>query len=550
MIPRASHIPLSRRLSPLFKRPWLLIYSAIGLYFLATLLANLSPGEGFTSMLQVGEKFYERATPSFRETSPRIFENSSGYDAQFYAQLALDPSLQDPGFARAIDNFPYRARRILMPATAWALGLGKPNWIVNLYPLINPICWILSAILLTHWLPPKNFQNLIRWAGILLSWGWATSIQSSLTDGPAATLTLFALYLLSKKHPISASWSIAASILTKDTSLLTSAALLPTKKLSIQTLAKSGTLIALSLTPIAIWGIYMHSLDLSADSLGSRNFSLPFVALSQHAIAIYETTRAQPHWANILLALGTLATFLQIIFLLVYPQWKSQWWRCGIGFAILGSILGSAVWEGTPSAAPRVLLALHIAFNMLVPRGKAWLPLLLLANISVLDFSERLRPAHPSAHNQKLTATKDFLSVAPPLSHDSFHLVFQEGWETLELYRDLKWRWTLGEANIELHNLSSAPIVATTTLRISTHYTRTGKLLLNGVEVFEFQQSPTLEEFTSPPLTLLPGKNRLTFSGTPLGKSPSPTDKRQLGLSLFQIKLHPVDSKQNNLGDW
>ncbi len=527
----------AQTISLIRNRPWAIVYAAVVVYFIGAVLANYSPGEGFTSMLTIGDQNFEKSTSEFKETSPRTFENSAGYDGQFYAQLALDPTLRDPEFKKAIDNLPYRGRRILMPAIGWLLGLGQPDWIVNIYPLINPICWLFCALLLLHWLPPTDFQNLIRWAGILLGWGWVSSIQNSLTDGPATCLTLLALFLLDKNKRYAAAWSIAASILTKDTSALAGLTLLPQGKLDAKNLAKAAGLGAAALLPFAIWYLYMSSIGLSASSTGSRNFSLPFVALTEKVYEVLKIMLADFSWANATFALGILGLCGQILYFLFFPKWKSVWWRCGIGFAALGCVLGTAVWEGLPGAAPRVLLVLHIAFNMRLPRGKAWLPLLLLANVSILDFPERLKPAYPSERSQKLTATEQFLSVGEGLALKRFRLEFGEGWEKLERHKDLQWRWTNGRADIKLRSEYPAPIETRIKLRVSTHYQRTGELYLNGEKIFEFDQSPTLEEFVSPPISLNPGENVLTFAGDPLGKKPSPTDDRPLGLSLFRISL-------------
>src|SRR5258708_4067544 len=46
--------------------------------------------------------------------------------------------------------------------------------------------------------------------------------------------------------------------------------------------------------------------------------------------------------------------------------------------------LGDAVWEGHPGAASRVLLPMQLAFNILVPAGRAWWLVLVLGNLTLL----------------------------------------------------------------------------------------------------------------------------------------------------------------------
>mgnify|MGYP000594290207 CR=1 FL=1 len=69
--------------------------------------------------------------------------------------LALYPTLDNPELEKAIDNLPYRAKRILLSWTAWLLGGGQPFWIVHLYPLLNVACWLILAWLLWRWFPPR-----------------------------------------------------------------------------------------------------------------------------------------------------------------------------------------------------------------------------------------------------------------------------------------------------------------------------------------------------------------------------------------------------------
>ena len=58
--------------------------------------------------------------------------SEAGYDGQFYAQIALDPTLRNPGLKDACDNLAYRAQLIAMPVASYVLGLGQPRWIEKL----------------------------------------------------------------------------------------------------------------------------------------------------------------------------------------------------------------------------------------------------------------------------------------------------------------------------------------------------------------------------------------------------------------------------------
>ncbi|MBK1875743.1 AZOBR_p60025 family cell surface glycopolymer formation protein [Pelagicoccus mobilis] len=534
-------------LSHIRKRPWHYLYAGVVLYFVTTIAAHYAPPEGFTSFLNFGDRFYAQSTDAFKSAEPRVFEDSPGYDGQFYAQIALNPTLSDPQLQEGLDNFDYRARRVLMPSAAWLLGLGQPVWILNAFALLNPLCWLAFALLLTHWLPPSNFQNFIRWGGILFGAGWATSIQSALTDGPAILLTLLAIYFATKEKRLSAAGCIAASALTKDASLLTGLSLFSGKKPTLKELVQIAGLGLITLLPLVTWTLYIESISESNQSTtGSRNFALPFAGLWQKYGEVFEAVSLDPKAYIVIHLLSLIGLSLQIAYFLFFPNWKSVWWRCGIGFAVLGCVLGHAVWEGFPSAAPRVLIVLHLCFNLSCPRGKAWLPLLLFANVSVIDFPERLQPPPPSDRNLELTQTIVFLEVDPSIDPALFELDFQTGWHRQERSGDLHWKWSEGIAEVHLLSLARNPIEARLQFLVSTHYERNCIISLNGDEILRFDQKPTLERFASETVLIQPGTNTLSFGGDSLGKESSPLDPRKLGLSLFKISLLPANPDGSN----
>ena len=69
---------------------------AASLVFLACVASMWEPGTGFTRLIRFGDYFSPRAVPQLREVPIHVYEDSHGYDAQFYAQMALDPLLRCP----------------------------------------------------------------------------------------------------------------------------------------------------------------------------------------------------------------------------------------------------------------------------------------------------------------------------------------------------------------------------------------------------------------------------------------------------------------------
>ena len=62
-----------------------------------------------------------------------------------------------------MDLAPFRARRILLSWTAYALGLGRPAWIIEVYAVQNVVCWLVLAWLLARWIPPTSGRGLALW---------------------------------------------------------------------------------------------------------------------------------------------------------------------------------------------------------------------------------------------------------------------------------------------------------------------------------------------------------------------------------------------------
>ncbi len=74
----------------------------------------------------------------------------------------------------------------------------------------------------------------------------------------------------------------------------------------------------------------------------------------------------------------------QLAVLVSTRGWRTGWGRVGLAYAVLMLVLGPAVWEDHPGAAPRVLLPMTVAFNVAL-RERAWFwPLYVLGNLTVI----------------------------------------------------------------------------------------------------------------------------------------------------------------------
>ena len=350
--------------------------------FVAMIVSFWHPVYRLTGSLQIDARNEARALAVVRE-QPVAFADG-GYDGQYYAQLACDPSLRSPELRTAIDTLPYRARRILLPAVAWGLGLGRPERAIQIYSWLNIVCWFgLAALLWPLLQAGRGWRGLVAWAGVMFSAGALTSVRYALTDLPALLLFVLAMRAAQAGRPGRAAGWFGASLLTRETMLVGAWGLCPKPCDKPAGLARAAAWIALAALPLALWLAYiLWRVGPSGGGVG--NFAWPISGFIGRWRESWAGLHSAPDpllaWARLL---ATVATTAQLVFLLMRFTPQERWWRAGAGFAVLLLLLGNAVWEGFPGASPRVLLPLLLACNALVVfRGRAAVWLLLL-NLSV-----------------------------------------------------------------------------------------------------------------------------------------------------------------------
>lgn len=148
------------------------------------------------------------------------FHNSTGYDGQFYHDLAHDPLLSR-GSAPYIDAPRFRQHRILLPALVWAFALGQQRWIDRSY-FATMLAFLAAGV---YWLS-RYARTLGRdpWWGVLYLAVPSTiiSIDRMTTDLAFVTLFMGFIYFMrgSSKATLPTLWLIAAAAcLTRETGL-------------------------------------------------------------------------------------------------------------------------------------------------------------------------------------------------------------------------------------------------------------------------------------------------------------------------------------------
>ena len=221
---------------------------------LKLLVDSYVPGHGFLSLVHFGERFSSTRLPEIKELVPPT-RSPSGYDGQFYAQLALHPSLRSEAIAKALDNPAYRARRIGLPALAMGLGLGRTAWVLNIYSVLNFVFWLLLLGLLLRFIGLRQRRDALLFIALLWSNGSLISCARALTDLPAAVLGVAATLM-------PAAWLIpicllSAGSLIKETSVLSFAVLTGLNDESKR--GRRGILSGvLLLAPLLLWLVYVQ----------------------------------------------------------------------------------------------------------------------------------------------------------------------------------------------------------------------------------------------------------------------------------------------------
>ena len=439
---------------------WALSYALAAVMVVGVVLSYHLPGYGFTYLISFGDESFQR----YDWTSDRdvvVFKHlqSPGYDGQYYAQLALDPWLEDPSLATTVDNLPYRARRILLSWTAHVFGMGHPQWVMNVFALQNLVSWLGMGVLLLHWFPPVSLDRAFRWFGTMFATGVCFSLASSLADGPSVLLLLLALYWWDRGHSWRATAVLAAGGLMKETNILGGAMLAPADWRSLRGWALGvgrGILVA---APILLW-IVVVSARLDAGEggglAGEGNFALPFVAIWGKASELVKAGLRGEVPLNYLAVswAAWVSLLVQAGFLLGRWRWSEAAWRLTVPFAALALVIGGANWDGHPGGVTRSLLPMLIGFNLLVPVGRKWWPVLVLGNLTM--WFGPVQFAGPAETGYRVSVEQTAVTQS---AGAGLQLEFPRPWYALEGDGEETWRWAADSAEIVLINTFSEPLV-------------------------------------------------------------------------------------------
>ena len=493
--------------------------------FLLRVYAGIwTPEYGITKFLRVGREFDDRGTVVFRAT-PKFIDpypaHRWGFDGQLYAEMALDPLLRDPHLHVALDDPPYRGQRILLSWIAWAIGLGKPFWVLNAYAAINLIFWVAFAWMSARLFSPLGWGGLAGYAAILLTCGVIESTQASLTDLPSFTLILAALTV--GGPPGAAILALAA--LVRTTSLIGFVGLADFSPRWRESLQKNIGRGLIATVPVALWVAYvLWRFRGRQVGLDGGNLALPFHGMmeklgefSVHAVhgpirwhrLFFELYKSYELHA----LLTIIAVVTQSVYVVLHREWRSALWRWGAVVVVYFSCISFLSWE-SHFTITRHALPMTLVFNLLLAArpSKAWLIWFLLGNCFVpfgVRYFDGMREFHSPA------PLPEFAVVASDGVKPIVKMSYGDGWSAQQWQPDATWRWARADpATLVLRNDSSATVRAE--LRFLTRSRKPRELrVMLGDTVILTADIPTARKVISlPGLELPPGELRVTFVAT------------------------------------
>lgn len=426
------------------------------------------PATGFTSLISIGDKVGDNKVSQLKRVPHHIYEDSWGYDGAYYVQLALNPTLDNPELKTAIDNLPYRAKRILFCWVAWGLGLGQPAWIVQAHALINVLCWLVLAGVLLRWFPPTDLQNFLRWFAVMFSHGVCMSVHDSLVDGPSLLLVALAMRWVELGRRGAGLATLALGGLGKETSLLAVAGVADINWRAPRTWWRPVLAAVAVAIPLVLWMGYIRWKFGPADDTGLGNFTRPLSGLAEKwATTFYELsvrTDSTSRWATLAVVF---AMTVQWMFFVLRWRPNEAWWRIGAVYAGMMLFLSTPVWEGAPGASTRVLLPMTLAFNILVPRGRKWLAILIAGNLTVVAAYREFSP--PAHEFYVLSGEREVLGAV--------RVEAGKDWYGPESTRSERWRWSEGRSTLRIRNQAAGPLKVTVRGRAAALDERTVRIL-------------------------------------------------------------------------
>jgi Glycosyltransferase family 87 len=428
--------------------PWLIRGAGVGavVLFLWLVARFWHPVYGFTSFLMMDHSLVPPKIEAVREQPVYIYPYLGDYDGMYYAQIAHHPLLDSRELGPAMDDLPYRARRILPSAMAWLLAGGRPFWIFDAYSALNILAWLALAWILWRLIDVRDARTWIAWAGVMFSAGAMISVRRALTDLVALAFIAGFLLLQKKGRRLGPALALGAAALCRETSLLAAAGLRfggrrRTGAESQPTSPTWATSLAIAAVPLAAWLAYVRIVA-GPGIAGIRNFTWPLAGfLGKWSETLSDSGAFSDPLVASAASLALLGLTVQALYLCIHRDTRDPWWRIGAAYLLMMAVLGPAVWQGTPSAAYRVLLPMTLAFNLVAAGRRSPFLWILIGNLTVVQGLVSFRDL-PERDKFEINAVRSLTSAG----------IIREGpgWFGPEHSPRHDWWWTPGRGRLSL----------------------------------------------------------------------------------------------------
>jgi len=371
----------------LARHGWLAAHLAVVAAFLAVVATYYHAPYGFTTFIGLPVDHHDEYELTSIRAVPHVENKDGGYDGQFYARLAMEPLLRDPALDKTLDLPGYRARRILFSWTAYALGLGRPAWVLEAFALQNVLVWLIFAWQLLRWFPIGSARAFALWTGCLLTHGMLSSVTNALLDAPSALLLTWAAAAAEDGRPWFTSIVLGAAGLGRETNLLGTTMLARFGGASPRSVLRVLMCVAVALLPILLCTDYLRSIYRAGAFANAGAVTAPLVGLGWKLLTIVRDLRSRGMTMGVVFDLCAVVAFVtQAVFIgrSVLATWRerSPWVLLAASFGVLGLVAHQVVWSGTPGAITRIALPMALGFNVLARRAP-W-PLVVCGNLAVV----------------------------------------------------------------------------------------------------------------------------------------------------------------------
>lgn len=349
----------------------------------------VGPADGDISRFVVaGDQFVD---PETVDPPIYVYEDSWGYDGQFFWRLAVDPAqwdLDEPHHGVILDSA-YRPPRILYPVLAWALAGGHDEWVAATMVLVNVLAYGLVA-LLGAMVAQRAGHLAISGLLVASTSGLVFALARDLADVVTLAALLAGVVALQRGRPGWTTVAWTAAVLSRESAVLLIAGygiwrlvglVRRTVRPSLADLPWLVPPVVVTLWQALLWA-QIGKLPIAEADDG--NITVPFTVLLPTAWDWMRGDTAP--WDEVVPF-----QFLLAVVLVGMAMWRGRtalpsddrWLLVSLGLIVLLAVsLGEKVWEG-PADLRQVLDVLAISWVVLLSCPRRIPPALVVASAGV-----------------------------------------------------------------------------------------------------------------------------------------------------------------------